>query len=85
MATGKKDIEGVLKQERARGKKRAPPVSDEAYRRRLERAKYIDQLLDLDWMSFKAALNVAGLQEGSTDYDLAVQGWKERQRERRRR
>lgn len=85
MATGKKDIEGVLKQERARGKKRAPPVSDEAYRRRLERAKYIDRLLDLDWMSFNAALNVAGLREGSTDYDLAVQGWKERQHERRRR
>ena len=85
MASGKKDIDAVLKQERARGTKRAPPISEEAYRRRLERAKYIDQMLDLDWPRFKEALNVAGLRAGTPDYDLAVQGWKDRQNERRQR
>lgn len=84
MASDDKEIRRVLKQERSRGK-RTPALSEEAYQDKLQQETFVAGLLDLDLPKFKEALiNVAGLTGGSETYNLAVQGWYDRQNERRR-
>ena len=66
-------------------RKGKPKLSEESYKQKLQREEFVSELLNLDWKKFKEALiNVAGLQEGSDAYNLAVQGWHDRQNEHRR-
>lgn len=85
MASDTKEIRRVRRQEETRGRK-TPALSEEAYAEKLQNEQFVTDLLSSPWEKFKEALiSVAGLQEGSEQYNLAVQGWHDRQYESRRR
>ncbi len=81
MASDRKDIQQVLKQERSRGRK-TPALSEEAYAEKLRNERFIKDLLTLPFDRYKEALmSVAGLREGTPQYDLAIQAWNDYQYE----
>ena len=72
-----------MREEQARGTKRARPYSEEI-RKRIKRLGDMRALLRIgDKNAFLKALIDYGLQVGSKEYDLFVQEWTEYQQRRR--
>ena len=74
MASKDRDIQQVLREERSRGK--APPIADDIYKARLKQLQDFRKALQADdWELFKKQLTASGLQEGTQQWNDAVEIW----------
>ncbi len=76
MVYGDDEIKRLLKEERARGKRKRPPISEELVKQTLEQMRVVDNLLaEQNLMRFLRRLNEAGLESDSDEYKLAIGAW----------
>ncbi len=70
------EIKRLLKEERARGRRKRPPISEEVVKRKLEQLRVVDNLLaEQNLTRFLNRLSEAGLERNSNEYMLAVAAW----------
>ena len=70
------EIKRLVKEERHRGKKTSPPLTEAVARRNLERLRVVENLLaERHYSRFIRRLTESGLETDSVEYQMAVAAW----------
>jgi len=70
------EVKRLLREERARGKKKPPPLSEDVIKRKLEQLQVVENLLaESNYQRFLSRLSEAGLTPDSSEYALAALAW----------
>lgn len=70
------EVRRLLREERARGKRKHPPISEKVTKRKLEQLRVVDNLLaEQNLTRFLNRISEAGLVPDSYEYMLAVAAW----------
>jgi hypothetical protein len=78
------EIKRLVKEERHRGKKTSPPLTEAVARRNLERLRVVENLLaERHYSRFIRRLTESGLETDSVEYQMAVAAWLDHWRDQR--